>query len=101
MSSLRRIGCGNFDIIDAVPLESLLSLSSEYIEGNYLIPVDYVFNNYPAYFLSESEEQKIRLGNIISTELPDGLYRVYSTSGAFLILGSADEGYLKIRKNFI
>ena len=46
------------------------------------------------------EEKKLRCGSSFPTSLPDGDYRVYSESGAFLMLGRAEDGRMHTVKSF-
>ena len=100
MSSLRRLSCGGFRLDDAVPLNELIKMQPEEIERNWLIPVDGVFSDFPEYRINEKETVKVKNGIMIPVPLSDGIYRVYSCSGEFLILGSVREGILKQLKSF-
>ena len=46
------------------------------------------------------EERLIRCGAEYETALADGVYRVYSEAGSFLMLGKAEGGTMKTIKNF-
>ena len=65
-----------------------------------LLPVDMLFSREKAYTASAEEEKRIRCGTDYHTPISDGLYRVYSESGAFLMLGSAENGTMKTVKSF-
>jgi hypothetical protein len=66
----------------------------------HLLPVDTLFSREMACTASAQEEKRIRCGTEYRTSLPDGLYRVYGESGAFLMLGRAEDGAMKTIKNF-
>ena len=54
-----------------------------------LLPVDAYFAGHPALTLtSQRAEKKVRNGNTLSLEAPDGVYRVYGPTGDFLALSS-------------
>lgn len=100
MSSLRRIQCGSYSISDAVPLTELISESAEEIEKEHLIPVDSLFEDYPAYIADEADTVRLKQGNTICSESPSGLYRVYSEKGDFLLLSQVSNGVMKQIKSF-
>ena len=50
--------------------------------------------------VSSEEEKKLRCGSSFPTSLPDGDYRVYGESGAFLMLGRAEDGRMRTVKSF-
>lgn len=101
MSSLRRVGAGEFDISSAHTLEELVSLAAKGEAEQVLLPVDSLFSSMPEYTADERCEKRIKNGNEIKTPaLPDGEYRVYSASGEFLMLGRAKDGVMRTIKSF-
>ena len=66
-----------------------------------LRPADSLFAAYPAYRLtSAGKEKRVRNGNPITAEVPEGTYRVYGANGEFLCLSRAKDGTLTSIKNF-
>lgn len=100
MSSLRRTGAGAFGIEDAVPLQRVIDASEE--ERTAMVrPVDSVFSEYPSYSVGGRRLELCLHGNQFRAPLPDGIYRIYSDEGVFLILGRAEDGVVNIERNFI
>jgi tRNA pseudouridine55 synthase len=93
MSALRRLKSGAFDISQAVTLESVTP-------DTPLLPLDALFNEFPAYTATVDEEKFIRNGAAFSVELSNGRYRVYSESGGFLMLGEVSGMKMLTVKNF-
>lgn len=100
MSSLRRVQAGMFSLEGAVTLSALQSYADEGRIDELLIPVDRVFAGTKEYTASSEQEKRLRCGNSVKAELPDGEYRVYSNSGEFLLLGRVLGGELKTVKSF-
>ena len=97
MESLRRVTAGEYTIQNAVPLQTLIECSAP---GEYLLPVDSMFRQYPAVTLTEKQEKCCRNGVAFTTNLPEGTYRVYAASGEFLALSHMVEGKLTTIKSF-
>lgn len=101
MSALRRTKAGAFSIENAYTLENVIKAAADGKAEELLIPVDRLFDEYPAFTASEQQEKKIRFGNEIKTPgLSEGKYRVYSENGEFLMLGKVEVGKLITVKNF-
>ena len=100
MSALRRTEAGGFSVSGAVTIGEMQRLKDEGSAGERLLPVDTLFFRETACVATGEEERRIRCGNDYKTELPDGVYRVYGESGAFLMLGSAEAGVMKTIKSF-
>ena len=100
MSALRRTEAGGFSVSGAVTIGEMQRLKDEGRAGERLLPVDTLFSRETACTASGEEERRIRCGNNYKTELPDGVYRVYGESGAFLMLGRAEAGVMKTIKSF-
>ncbi len=79
MAALRRTASGNFTEKEAVKLSELSEENAE----NYLVPTDRLFD-YPAFKATGKQEYLIKNGVSAYCEGGEGLYRVYSESGAFL-----------------
>ncbi len=100
MSALRRTEAGGFSVSGAVTIGEMQRLKDEGSAGERLLPVDTLFFRETACAATREEERRIRCGNDYKTELPDGVYRVYGESGAFLMLGRAEAGVMKTIKSF-
>ena len=89
MSSLRRTRVGPFR--EGMTLERVQQAAAQERAGELLTPVDSCFVQYPAVTVSEREEKKfIRNGCQYNCNLENGKYRVYSSGGAFLMLGQVN-----------
>ena len=97
MAALRRVQAGEYTIGNSVPLQTLID--SENPEA-YLLPVDSMFQNYPAVTLTEKQEKCCRNGVAFTTNLSEGTYRVYAGNGEFLALSHMVEGKLTTIKSF-
>lgn len=100
MSALRRTAAGAFSVTDAYSLDDVQRAADEGRAHELLLPVDALFPEYGSYTASGAQEKKIRTGAAARADIPDGCYRVYSNSGEFLMLGSAENGILKTVKSF-
>lgn len=100
MSALRRVEAGGFSVDDALKISEVQRLADTgELEGR-LLPVDRLFAASPACTATPEQERLIRCGSAFSTSLPDGDYRVYGESGAFLMLGSVQRGCMRTIKSF-
>ena len=94
--ALRRTRAGAFAEADAVTLDAVQEQGAALLR-----PLDTLFQAYPDIrTLSPAKERRIRSGNEIRWQVPDGVYRVYGQDGAFLCLSEARGGTLKALKNF-
>ncbi len=100
MSALRRTEAGCFSVRDAITIEQVQKLADEGRIGERLLSVDRLFEQDPSIEASDEEEKKIRCGMSYASAEPDGIYRVYSSSGEFLMLGKAQNGVMNTIKNF-
>lgn len=100
MSSLRRVEAGEYRVENALKIGEVQALSDAGLAEAKLLPVDSMFAAFPAWTASSAKEKKIRCGNAVKTDAPDGEYRVYSESGEFLMLGKAENGMMKTIKSF-
>ncbi len=99
MSSLRRTRVGPFR--EGITLEAVQQAANEERALELLSPVDGCFAELPAVTATEREEQKfIRNGCQYKCNLQNGKYRVYSPSGAFLMLGQVEQGKMTTIKSF-
>ena len=100
MSSLRRVQAGQFSVEQAVTLEQVHHMADEGRAEELLLPVDSLFDQYPACVVDAAQEKKIRCGNQVESGLAVGIYRVYNQGGDFLMLGRAEDGKMKTVKSF-
>ena len=100
MSSLRRIKAGEFTVDKAYSLADVQRAADEGRAESLLIPVDTLFSQYGEYRVPAKQEKRLRCGNEFYCSAEDGLYRVYSESGEFLMLGRAEGGSMKTVKSF-
>lgn len=100
MSSLRRIKAGDFTIDRAYTLQQVQQAADEGRAESLLLPVDSLFEEFPAFTANAAMERKLRNGNIVRCGEAEGKYRVYSESGEFLLLGQVNGGELKTIKSF-
>lgn len=97
MEALRRTRAGEYDISEAVPLETLLESGEP---EKYLRPVDSMFRRYPAVTLTPNQEKRCRCGNAFSLAAAEGTYRAYAQSGEFLMLAQVRDGKMETIKSF-
>ena len=96
--SLRRTQSAGFALGQAVTLEQVQAAADP---AALLLPVDAYFAGHPALTLtSQRAEKKVRNGNTLSLEAPDGVYRVYGPTGDFLALSRLTQGVLTTIKSF-
>ena len=96
MYSLRRTMAAGFTLAEAVSLEAVQAQGAALLR-----PADSLFAAYPAYRLtSAGKEKRVRNGNPITAEVPEGTYRVYGANGEFLCLSRAKDSTLTSIKNF-
>lgn len=96
--SLRRTKSAGFTLDDAVTLEQAAAAEDP---ASLLLPVDRYFADYPELLLSsQTAEKKLRNGNSLSLDAPDGTYRVYSKTREFLALGKLEQGRMTTIKSF-
>ena len=97
MAALRRVTAGEYTIENSVPLQTLIESENP---GQYLLPVDSMFMQYPAVTLTEKQEKCCRNGVAFTCNLSEGTYRVYAQNGEFLALSHMVEGKLTTIKSF-
>ena len=100
MSSLRRVKAGVFSIEQAYTIDEIQAAANNGELDASLISVDRLFSEYPALTVSDMAEKKLCNGNIIKLVSPNGIYRVYSQTGVFLLLGEVADNKLKTIKSF-
>ena len=91
---------GDFSLDNAHTLEEVQSAADENRAETLLLPVDALFERCPALVLNAAEERRIRVGAAIPRPEAEGEYRLYGAEGAFLALGSTQNGELRSIKSF-
>ena len=101
MSSLRRVRSGVFTLDDTVTLEDVQAAAEKGEAEKLLRTTDSLFASYPEIKVGAKQEKLCRNGNTFAINgLESGIYRVYSQSGAFLMLGEVKDGNLYTVKSF-
>ena len=100
LSSLRRTVAGNFSIEDAHTIDKIRELAEKGELDKIILPVDTLFEEYPAVKLSERQLKKCLCGNSFETSEKNGKYRVYDENGGFLMLGNVENGIMSTVKSF-
>ncbi|MGX8692892.1 MAG: tRNA pseudouridine(55) synthase TruB, partial [Clostridia bacterium] len=101
MSALRRVRAGAFSVQDAHTLPELIAAAAEGRAEALLLPLDGLFAAHPALTVDADTERRIRCGSEAALPgTPDGSYRIYGESGAFLSLSRAEAGVLTTIKSF-
>ena len=100
MSALRRSEAGAFSLEQAHSIGQVQQAADEGRTAELLIPVDSLFAQLPALRVGQREERRIRCGNAVPSQSPEGEYRVYGPDGAFLALSRVSGGELKTIKSF-
>ena len=100
MSSLRRLRAGRFSLDDALPLESVLASAAKGEAETLLLPLDSLFEAFPAVTVDARREKRIRDGVSVPWEGTTGRCRVYGEQGDFLMLADCADGILTSVKNF-
>ena len=100
MSALRRTQVGAFPLDGAHSLGVVQEAADRGEAESLLLPLDTLFADDPTLTVSAREETAIRSGQMISCTEPEGIYRVYGPTGAFLALSSLRSGELRTIKSF-
>ena len=100
LSSLRRTRAGNFSVQNAHTLEEIQDLTAKGEIEKIILPVDSMFEDYQSIVLTADQKKKCLCGNSFELVKPDGIYRVYSDDGGFLMLGRVENGIIYTIKSF-
>lgn len=101
MSALRRVRAGAFSVDEAHTLPEVIAAAAEGRAEELLLPLDGLFSAHPALAVGAEAERRIRCGNDAAIpDAPDGTWRVYGESGAFLALARTEAGVLTTIKSF-
>ncbi len=99
VTNLRRESIGEFKVEDAIGIVEASEMDIEAL-NNRILPIDILFSEYPEIILNSEETRRVKNGNEIKKELPEGKYRSYSEDNEFLALSELKEGSLKTIKSF-
>lgn len=110
MTALRRTRACGFTLEDAVPLSEIRRLAplGQEAFAPLLRPVDSVFKELPAVFLSADQTQRFENGagialsrvNALPQQTDGCFYRIYGPDKSFLGLGRIDGDELRVKKRF-
>ena len=122
LTSLRRTEASGISIDDCMTLEQAQRYKDEGILADQLIPVDHIFEEYPALYISDNQTVRFNngaglaldrihppvIGGVRQEErlnderyAPNSVYRVYSfTDRTFLGLGVKKDDELRVLKRF-
>lgn len=89
LTSLRRLRSGDFDIVQAVPLERAGSAD--------MTGIDDLFPAWPSMTVSGEEERRVRQGNPIPAADVAGLARILNKQGQFLAVAAVESGWARPR----
>lgn len=95
MSALRRTQAGSYSA--AIPLEEIVQHP---VPESLLIPVDTLFEQYPAVPVFGAAEKCCRNGAAFSCNMTAGKYRIYGENGEFLALGEVAGNKMRTVKSF-
>ena len=108
MTALRRVRACGFGEGDARSLEELKALAAEGRLEEVLLPVERLFGEYPAVWVSPAQAQRFQNGGALDLARlrrvpPEGLCRVKGPRGLFLGLGRVEPeaGQLRFVKSFL
>ena len=100
LSSRRRTEAGRFSVSDAHTMDAVAVSAAAGLTDAMLLPVDSLFQEYPAVTVGEKDEVRVRNGSFFRLSAPDGVYRLYAGSGEFLALGRFTGGTCRMIKSF-
>lgn len=99
LAALRRISVGNYRVSEAHTVERLSKLPREEAE-RLLMPLDSLFSSLPAVTLDAQQERLCRNGSAFPCSAVEGEARFYGADGAFLMLGTVENGVADAIKRF-
>ena len=101
MSRLERTRVGTFTLNKAFTLEEVQKAAINGDIGKIIMPIDTLFQNYPALNLDETNTRKCKNGALCHVgEIKTGKYRAYSPEGEFLAFGEVESNKFKTIKSF-
>lgn len=101
MNTLIRTRTGPFELADSYTVGELTEMSADGTLENALIPIDRMFEEYPAIRLNEKQTRSITNGIRMSYRGEENKsYRLYDENGGFLCISKCVEGKLVLEKSF-
>lgn len=99
LTALKRTQNGKFLLKDAISYNFLVEFIKKGVNGDFLLPVDYVLDGIPVLNLTDDLVEKVKNGVKLSLNEKDGLYKVFSESSLTAIVEIID-GVLRVKRNF-
>lgn len=102
MNTLRRTKTGMFTIDRSITLDDLRLCAENGTIDEVIIPIDKIFDGYPAVTLNEKQVKSITNGVAMTYRagIEGETYRIYDNEGNFLCISKMIEGRLKLQKSF-
>lgn len=101
MNALRRTRTGPFSLEESYTVEELRRLNEAGTLNSAVIPIDFVFREYPALKLNEKQTKSITNGIRMSYKGAEGQsYRLYDNNNKFLCISKCTDGKLVLEKSF-
>jgi len=94
MTALRRTMACGFTLAQAKTMEAWQEKTPA------LLPMETVFSDLPAITATDAEMERIVHGNPFKRTIADGMVRVYTPDGRFILLSEAQDGIVKQVKRF-
>ena len=110
MESLIRTRVSGFELEDSLKLSEIERLKAEGTLDEHIVPIDAVFEEYPAVSTKPEFDRLVHNGNPCylnqiagNRKMEDGLFRVYDSAGQFIGVYEVDgeSRMLKPRKVFL
>ena len=100
--SLHRIRAGGYTDNMAVSLDDVIAASLSASVNDILLKTDSIFSEYPSLTIDVNETRKAKNGAVCTAQgnNQNGKYKIYSTSGEFLLFGEVTENKIKTIKSF-
>ena len=100
LSALRRVEAGAFHVDDAHTMDELIATADAGRIEQLLLGVETMFPGLRHLHVDAEGERRLRCGNSISIDEPEGDCLAYSTQGELLGLGHMEDGVLQLVKSF-
>lgn len=99
LTALNRTQNGKFLLKDAISYNFLVEFIKKGVNGDFLLPVDYVLDGIPVLNLTDDLVEKVKNGVKLSLNEKDGLYKVFSNNSLTAIVEIIN-GVLRVKRNF-
>ena len=100
LSALRRVEAGAFHVDDAHTMDELIATADAGRIEQLLLGVETMFPGLRHLHVDAEGERRLRCGNSISIDEPEGDCLAYSTQGELLGLGHMEDGVQQLVKSF-